>query len=717
MVRPEESCSGATEGEKCLKSYLLVARKLLFEGYYNWLLAVIRDCYKCKATFIVFDCPSGSGKTQTGVALLALSRTNVTICDKPLVVAHFVWQSAVNGQKIYEAIEEDQMGQSVNVKAFFPRAKTWLKMPDRLTVKEAGIEMYKEHIWDHCLSYVFLQSSMRSKFLYEAALFVLLWDEIPVESADLALIGELRDELKTVQNIVIILSGTNSKAANMIGLSTGKVSHSEIKDSGDYWSCLVTRMPKFVLESSEHYTFWSKILDSPSNHTELQSVIQAISISINGNGNPRLINMAISALETLHTQALRGSPFTFEKWQKLFSEANVKGKFAMLKWSEGSNIVKAQANLLLAASSFSPLADAIIHSHYGQRAFPDNGQTACCSLTPTMTSYGGWLKLCPPRWRSLGKSVYTGSVDLQSITAAHLDLQVTIFQPVKQDILLYFGSCWTVGYFAAFQRDARDKHIIHILVHTAIEVIRAFWESHVFGVFNFQNLRAPINTGAMVEVLVALSVMNAAVSESTASDFFDFFKRFLSQLGFERSELSKEMLADKAFLGLRIPQYVFPGTGSDCCISEKIGILERTADADNIDATLHGLQGINGLEKKVDKIHFEAKHRKSLYAAKVMEVIKRILKDEDSIGIMVASKSSKFEVADGRLSEALVHLQGLLNGTLQLKHPSKWSQIESKLGVGYFVNVNENGAGVVSSCIFDASKNGRFILITLPDLV
>jgi hypothetical protein len=497
-----------------LKSYLLVGRKLLFEGYYNWLLAVIRDCYKCKATFIVFDCPSGSGKTQTGVALLALSRMNVTICDKHLVVAHFVWQSAVNGQKIYEAIEEDQMGQSVNVKAFYPRAKIWLKMPDRLTVKEAGIEMYKEHIWDQCLSYVFLQSSMRSKFLNEVALFVLLWDEIPVESADMAFIGKLRDELKTVKNIGIILSGTNSKAVNMIGLSTGKESRSEIKDSGDYWSCLVSRMPKFVLESSGHYMFWSKILDSPSNHTELKSVIQAISNLINGNGNPRLINMAMSALETIHTQALRGSPFTFEKWQKLFSE------------TKGSNIVKAQANLLLAASSFSPLADAIIHSHFGQRAFPDNSQTACCSLTPTMTAYGGWFKRCPPRWRALGKSVYTCSVDLQSITAAHVGWQMTIFQSVKKDILLYLGSCWTVGYFAAFQRDACDKNTIYVLVHTAIEVVRAFWESHVYGVFSFQNLLAPINTGAMVEVLVALSVMNAAVSESTASDFFDFFKRF-----------------------------------------------------------------------------------------------------------------------------------------------------------------------------------------------
>jgi hypothetical protein len=101
---------------------------------------------------------------------------------------------------------------------------------------------------------------------------------------------------------------------------------------------------------------------------------------------------------------------------------------------------------------------------------------------------------------------------------------------------------------------------------------------------------------------------------------------------------------------------------------------------------------------------------------KVMEVIKKILKDEESIGIMVASKSSKFDINGGRLSEALVHLQGLLNGSLQPTRQTKWSKLESKLGVGYFVNVNKGGAGFISSFTFDANKHGRFILITLPDL-
>jgi hypothetical protein len=99
----------------------------------------------------------------------------------------------------------------------------------------------------------------------------------------------------------------------------------------------------------------------------------------------------------------------------------------------------------------------------------------------------------------------------------------------------------------------------------------------------------------------------------------------------------------------------------------------------------------------------------------VMEVIKKILKDDESIGIMVTSKSSKLHITGGRFSEALVHLKGLLNGTLQPTRQTKWSKLESKLGVGYFVDVDNGGAGIISSFTFDASKHSRFILITLPD--
>ena len=268
----------------------------------------------------------------------------------------------------------------------------------------------------------------------------------------MALIKELRDELKGAQDIVIILSGTNSKAANMIGITTSKYSFSNIKTSGEKWSCLVTRMPKFFIELSQYFAFssWSNVQATASNH-EIRRVMDAILISIRGNGNPRLINLAISALERVHGEATPDDPFTSAKWQETFSMTNIiKGKFALAKLSNGVEILKAQANLLLVASSYSLLADAAIRRHYGQRAFPDNGVNSCSSFNDSMSVYGGWLKLCPPQWRCMGKVLHCGEIDSSRITRSHVDWQASVFQPVRNDILLYLASCWSTGFSLCF---------------------------------------------------------------------------------------------------------------------------------------------------------------------------------------------------------------------------------------------------------------------------
>lgn len=112
----------------------------------------------------------------------------------------------------------------------------------------------------------------------------------------------------------------------------------------------------------------------------------------------------------------------------------------------------------------------------------------------------------------------------------------------------------------------------------------------------------------MVEVLAALSMMNAAtVAVDGASSFCEFFLRLLSQLEIKCSSLPNEMQYDEAFQGLMIPRFVFPGTSSDCSCLDNIGIYERSANAENIDATLHGVQGVNRLDRNVRKLYIEAK--------------------------------------------------------------------------------------------------------------
>ena len=574
---------------------------------------------------------------------------------------------------------------------------------------------YKEHVWNHLLGDVFLSESIRSMFLNSKVILALEWDEIPVQPVDLALVGELRDELKIIEEIVIILSGTNSKAANMIGLSSGKASFSEGKDLGECWSYLVTRMPRFVPDISPYFEFWSDLKNKSISSDELQSVVSVISISINGNGNPRLINLAIAALSKVHLEATPEKPFSFEDWQHEFTKKNIVGKFAVLEWSDGSEILKAQVNLLLAASSKSSLADAIIHRHYGFRAFPDRGENGCCVLaSKNLEAFGGWLRHCPRAWRCMGRSLYSGDVDAEKVKASHVDWQVTVFQTVCQDILLYLGSCWAPGYFAVFQRDSASKGEYSTQAMTSLQIVTAYWESNALGPINFQNPQVPINTGAMLEILVALSVMNAAAI-SQDRDFFTFFDQLLSQLDIQCSSSTfLEIRKDKAFEGIQIPRYIFPGTASDWRLN-KIGILERTANSANIDAILHGVEGENALGTKVQKICFEAKQRKSLDATDVMTVIKKILKKDGDIGIMFSSNTSSFELtADGAPNRPLANLRDSLSGQKTPSTETAWSKMESNLGVGYFVTVDHLSRGGILPFTFNEEKKGRFILINLP---
>jgi len=96
-----------------------------------------------------------------------------------------------------------------------------------------------------------------------------------------------------------------------------------------------------------------------------------------------------------------------------------------------------------------------------------------------------------------------------------------------------------------------------------------------------------------------------------------------------------------------------------------------------------------------------------------MEVIKKLLKDDGSIGIMVSSQNSNMKMNRDMPSAPLAHLRDLLSGERKPRKETVWSQKESNLGVGYFVNVDEFGRGTISSYGFNKEKKGRFFLITL----
>ena len=65
-----------------------------------------------------FDCPSGTGKTQAGIALMLIAQAGSKVGGRDLIVAHIVWPNAVRSQRIYREIQSDQAVRGIVVDNF-----------------------------------------------------------------------------------------------------------------------------------------------------------------------------------------------------------------------------------------------------------------------------------------------------------------------------------------------------------------------------------------------------------------------------------------------------------------------------------------------------------------------------------------------------------------------------------------------------------------------
>ena len=65
-----------SDKRSALASYTSTASALLTVGYYSGLISAVKSCFEIEGTFLILDCPSGSGKTQAGVALRQLDHSN-----------------------------------------------------------------------------------------------------------------------------------------------------------------------------------------------------------------------------------------------------------------------------------------------------------------------------------------------------------------------------------------------------------------------------------------------------------------------------------------------------------------------------------------------------------------------------------------------------------------------------------------------------------------
>ncbi len=220
LIYVDSDAGADLQGDHVFKGYAEVAAYLLNHGWYQPLLNVASEClsFRTANTFIVLDCASGAGKTQLGFALMMLANKEIPylLNGMELEVAHIVWPTSVASQDIYVSMQKYQSTRGIEVSSFFGNMKAWLEYRPMYTASEVE---YENSLWDHVFSKLFKKRIDRW-----AKLFVIILDEVPLDAKDLALIGDIRDSLKLVRNVVVILSGTNSKAANMIGLTNGDAS-------------------------------------------------------------------------------------------------------------------------------------------------------------------------------------------------------------------------------------------------------------------------------------------------------------------------------------------------------------------------------------------------------------------------------------------------------------------------------------------------------------
>ena len=296
--------------------------------------------------------------------------------------------------------------------------------------------------------------------------------------------------------------------------------------------------------------------------------------------------------------------FKFEDWQLALANMNIQSKFLVSTMSYGKEILMPQVNLLLSASTMHEIAGAMIHRHYAQRAFPDDGLHF--GLPKPDAPWGGWLYVAPKRYRCLGHALMTTprETDPQDMLKAS-NWQVAVFQTMVRDPILYLASCWSQGYFSI----ASSLPEAESLTFTALTVVNNLWKPDTFDGINFQNPVAYINTGARLEVVVTLSIMNAgAMHTNPRMQFVVFFENVLKQLDIVNPHMI-DIQQDLAFQDLRliVPHWSFPVIGDATQPLSNIGMVHRTTNASQHDATLHNVQGRNTMGVKVGSIKFEMK--------------------------------------------------------------------------------------------------------------
>ena len=700
--------------KSALEQCRTVARGLLRRNYYSGLLEAIRDCRQVNTGFIVLDCPSGTGKTLAGVALRELdcfrssNMAGVVLPEEHRFrVVHVIWEAAISSQDLYRDIMNEQDQEGVTAGYLFPRAKKFLT-----TLPVDPQDPSSHVIWKEVLQFVFnrkcsqefnLEEFKKNIGLSNRQLIIFI-DEVPIQDEDVKFVGAVRDMLCKVPGILVILSGTHSKAANMIGLRHGAASRRDYSETQP-WALLFTRLPAFCLKLSGLSRSWRSMQRAgrSSYHDDTyRDVISAIESAIDNGGNPWLIYQAIAVAENL-IQLNHEAP-SFYLWQTSFSKIVQISKFCFSsdRWSTAFPGLVGQLNLLLEGSATADLSDVLIGEHLALRAVPDGGLNGCATNPGVrLDSCGGWLYISSRRCKILRQPLYfvkgPFKRELSRADTSIVMWQSTMFPSVQRDLLVYLSSCRREGYFSV-----RDRHDMELF--SAHEVVQQLWSHNCFGAVNYQNPAAVVNSGCLLEILLVAAASNAAAQfNSYSAKVSEFLFGLITQLGISVSQesllfITTEFSADETLKKVNIPRCLFPGHTLPAVFSNTIGLLHRVPNKDKYDLLLHIAFGQVVNCEAVRFIRLEAKDRLTVSNFDIAQIATKLVRETGEVGILVVSNCCGYWAQDRMFDYNRIELLGLLN-----------KQGAQHLGKIYFISHLGD-----MSVLQVSERPGRLILIRVP---
>ena len=647
---------------------------------------------------MVIDCPSGRGKSLAGIALRSLdpSCNNGQVADMfnvKLRVAHIVWDKAIGAQAIYRPLHLQQESDGVYVDSFYPRARELQRNAAWIPVDRKS-SAYSAYIWENFLQFLFVKTvegpfdltAFKSKHGLLNRPLILFLDEVPTDPVDVELVVWVRDLVRFLPGVLVILAGTNSKAANTlpVRLVSGEASANDFNREKPLWSFFVTRLPNYNVNLSSFLQQWERCKAAARKNSVIEDVVRVIQNSMNHGGNPRLINFAIEALE----KSLSLKTLSFLEWHKKFAAFVAANKFFVARWSEVSSILIGQANLLLSASVHLATADIVLNRHFANRALPNSEMTGTrpgCGANDC----GSWLRIADNPSLGVGLQLFYEPAPDQ----VSYGWQTTVFPKAASDPLLYLGCCFPQGYFASPMSLAPE------VSYPAYRIAQVLWSHNAIGNLNFQNLEALTNSGAFLEVATSLAIINAAaVSPVVSENLSQFLLNFLQQMCIDTTEITKVGLqSEPAFLGYKVPKFIFPATDRSVpnLPKELFGMLHRTANGEKIDIFIKYPFGSNSLDVQEDEIHFECKYwEKAGLIDDMCEIARKLIRKRGAIAVSVHRKCHDYW--GNRMKDNFEKLTRKLQDS----------------EVGKMICIKEDGA--ISTCVV-SSKPGTLVVVQVGE--